>query len=567
MKWQWTLLRCGALVALLLASNVGQAQTTTVPTPAMQPIANQVVPTNYPAMTAPVAAAPAVYAPATPQPSIDELLRRIEQNEAEIASLRAQRERTTEAQFVNQPSGTQYPPPLEAPEAGSMSGIQERLKKLENVFQTPAPGQSQLFRLTGFFQLDDGLFDQTAANTATLGPIQNGIGFRRARLQSVGNLSEFTTYSMEFDFATVGRPSFMDVWVQQANLPFFGNVRIGQFRQPTTMDSWTNIKHLDFLERSAPFQALDPFRRVGAMAWFNSEDERTLIAYSVYGTGLTFWNGAGTTYSTMGDNRFGTQLGNNGVSAALRGTHLLYYDEPANGRYLLHVGGGYNYSQIGGFGQAGTDAQTYQARTIPEFFVGDPAAGGATAGGTPFVLDTGRILASNFSLWHTELAGNYGPAHFQSEVMLTQLNQLHGNPIYYGGGYLQGGYFLTGENAGYNKQAGVLDYNVKPYSDFFGLGRKKHMCGWGAWEATARWSYLDLSSASIVAGNQLGGTPGIAPGGAPNPGVLNESTVGLNWWWNQYTRVQFNWIHCMLATNNFGNSNMDIFASRVQIEF
>ena len=39
--------------------------------------------------------------------------------------------------------------------------------------------------------------------------------------------------------------------------------------------------------------------------------------------------------------------------------------------------------------------------------------------------------------------------------------------------YVQAGYFLTGESCGYNKQMGALDYNVKPFKEFFGLGRGK----------------------------------------------------------------------------------------------
>ncbi len=58
--------------------------------------------------------------------------------------------------------------------------------------------------------------------------------------------------------------------------------------------------------------------------------------------------------------------------------------------------------------------------------------------------------------------------------------------------------------------------------------------------------------------------------------MLNESTVGLNWYWNQFTKVQFNWIHCMLSSQYHGMSNMDIFGHysvmdvamiRYQIEF
>ena len=185
-----------------------------------------------------------------------------------------------------------------------LNEARSRLEALEGR-EEPLP----LIRLSGFMQLDDGLFSQTAASKGRIGDIQDGVGFRRTRLMAIGKLTEFTGYSIEFDFATIGRPSFMDVWGEQSELPFLGTLRIGQFRQPCTMDSWTSVRHLEFLERSAPFQATDPFRRVGIMAYAMSEDERTSWAYSVYATGLTFWTGTDTVYSTLGDNRSGTQIG------------------------------------------------------------------------------------------------------------------------------------------------------------------------------------------------------------------------------------------------------------------
>lgn len=188
-----------------------------------------------------------------------------------------------------------------------------------------------------------------------------------------------------------------------------------------------------------------------------------------------------------------------------------------------------------------------------------------TAAGTPFVVDSGRIVSDSFHFAHVELAGNYGPAHFQTEFLGTSLNQLNGPPIFYYGAYMQGGFFLTGEAAGYNKQTGVMDYNVKPYSDFFGTGKRGSMCGWGAWELAFRWSYLNVAATNIEPGNLLPGIPGPPP--VPNSGQVNESTVALNWWWNQYTRVQFNWIHSMPDYNLAGYAPFDIFGSRFQIEF
>ena len=206
--------------------------------------------------------------------------------------------------------------------AAADQGVEQRISALESA----AAAEKKAFplvRLSGFMQLDDGLFSQNSNSRATLGDIQNGAGFRRARLQALGSATETTRFSVEMDFASAGRPSFLDVWGEQMEIPFFGTVRVGQFRQPGTMDSWTSVRHMEFVERSAPFQALDPFRKIGMMAFRVADDQLSMIAYSVYATGSTRFSGAGTVYSTLGDTQFGTQIGDQGgVSFAIRGTKL-----------------------------------------------------------------------------------------------------------------------------------------------------------------------------------------------------------------------------------------------------
>ncbi|MEX2114585.1 MAG: porin [Pirellulales bacterium] len=489
----------------------------------------------------------------------NELLRRLEATEAELAALR---------QMAGGENRQRLLPASQLQDApDSVVDDESTLQRLDALERSAAASNERLplIRLSGFFQLDDAFVDQSANNRAIFGDVFGGVTFRRVRLQALGNVAEFTRYSIEVDFAVFGRPSFMDVWGEQTNLPFFGAIRLGHFRQPTTMDALTSVRHLEFLERNATFWAMDPFRRTGIMAYRVAEDELSTLAYSMYATGFTFFNGVDTTYGTLGDTRYGTEIGDSGgVSFAIRGTKLLYYDEPAEGAYLLHVGGGYNFSSIGGEGTTGNYAKTYQARTVPEYFQGDLGGNGLTAAGTPFVLDTGRILAHSFNFWHSELAGNYGPAHFQTEFLATSVNQFDGPQLFYYGTYLQAGFFLTGEHAGYNRQTGVLDYNVKPFREFFGLG-KRGMCGWGAWEIAGRWTYLNLNNVGLNPANQLSNSPGPPP--SPNAGQLNESTLAVNWWWNQYTRVQFNWIHTMLDNNGRGPSTMNTFASRFQIEF
>jgi phosphate-selective porin OprO and OprP len=447
--------------------------------------------------------------------------------------------------------------------------IDLRLEQALNRIETLEGHRDSLpiIRLSGFFQLDDGLFSQPEASRVRIGDAPDGVSFRRTRLQAFGKLTEFTNYSIMMDFAQAGRPSFMDVWGEQEQIPFFGTIRIGQFRQPGTMESWTSIRHFQFLERSVAFQALEPFRRVGIMAYSMTEDERTEWAYSIYATGLTFWNGTETVYSTIGDNRNGAQVGDDGgVAFASRITHLAYYDDLAEDRYLLHVGAGYRYGTTGGSPDTdGAFAKTYRSAAFPEFYIGDPTGLGLTGAGTPLVVDTGRVRAEDFHDAHLELAGAFGRAHFQTEVMLTAFNQFGGPAVMEPAAYFQCGYMLTGEAIAYLKQVGAFDYTVVPYTPFFGTGRQGRIRGWGAWEVAARWSYVDLSNVNVRPENQLSDDPGPPP--SPNVGNVNQTTVGVNWYWNRFAKVQFNWIRSMPNYVGYGAAPFDIYGTRFQIEF
>jgi phosphate-selective porin OprO/OprP len=147
--------------------------------------------------------------------------------------------------------------------------------------------------------------------------------------------------------------------------------------------------------------------------------------------------------------------------------------------------------------------------------------------------------------------------------MATLIDQIAGPQVFYHGAYVQGGYFLTGENCGYNKQMGALDYNVKPFKEFFALGRDQWFCGCGAWEIAARYSYVNLASTAPTA--IIIPPPSVPP--SPNPGIVNDFTLALNWWWNQYTRVQFNWINCNTNPNGAPSGTTNIYATRFQFEF
>jgi phosphate-selective porin len=102
-------------------------------------------------------------------------------------------------------------------------------------------------------------------------------------------------------------------------------------------------------------------------------------------------------------------------------------------------------------------------------------------------------------------------------------------------------YFITGENRIFERfgQHGAQFGRNVPYSNFFHV---HGCCAPGAWEAKARYSYLDL--------NNL------------NAGQYNDVTTGFNWYWSDRTRVMFDYIHPITTNAVFGDANADILAVR-----
>jgi phosphate-selective porin OprO/OprP len=108
--------------------------------------------------------------------------------------------------------------------------------------------------------------------------------------------------------------------------------------------------------------------------------------------------------------------------------------------------------------------------------------------------------------------------------------------------YVQSGYFLTGEVRPYNKVAGVFG-RVRPLHNFGEDG------GLGALEVAARYSYMDLNGLNFEGGR------------------LNDLTVGLNWYLNQFTKLQLNYIRAFLNDPIHGASEASVYALRAQVDF
>lgn len=448
----------------------------------------------------------------------------------------------------------------------------EKLSKKLDAANAPKKTTYPTFKVTGFTQLDTAWYNQTIKNQDTVGNAQDGTGFRRARLAIQGKAAEAMNYQLEVDFANAGRPSFFDTYMEQENLPYLGTVRAGHFLQPFSVDAMTGFRNLPFLERSLPFLAFVPFRRVGIMSSNLSEDEMTTWATSLFRTG-------GFNNAPLGDSRFATDFGDiGGYSLSTRATHLIWFEE--KGCQLWQIGAAYDYSQLGAnnaigsgvVGNAGSPRPFYQARVTPEFGpLGLPensSTFGSAVNGTPSFADTGRYEANNFQLFGLETVYQNGPLSMQAEWIGTAVDSVAG-PVFYNGAYGEVMYRLTGEYREFDKKVGALK-NPVPFEDFIPIGRgpDRGIRGWGAWEIAARWSFVDLTNPSKLNGHYYNTATNTFTGSNhPGNGTLNDSTVGVTWFLNQHAKIQANWICAMMDNQAKGFSTANLFVTRFQVDF
>lgn len=424
--------------------------------------------------------------------------------------------------------------------------LERELQRLRHDFDAlkPSPARSKYpsVEIHGAFQVDSAWFDQSANNRATIndldgpgnGDIQDGTSFRRTRLSANGTVAENMNYFVQMDFAFFGRPTFTDVWMEFTQVPLLGNVKVGQWKQPFSLEVVSSFRYTTFAERSLLFQALDPFRHIGIGFWNYSEDERMTWAASFY---------------RPGQDQFGGSLADNGGYAGVGRITMLPWWE-CEGTEYLHLGVGYNY--------VAPKDETARFRTIPEYFVGEQAgvtpagtSGQAAPGnfnGTPFFIDTGAQGVRDYNLFGTEVLWVDGPLSVQSEAMWLSGTRTNGLSMYFPGAYAQVGFFLTGEHRPYNRKQGAIDRIQVKHP--FGLVRNDDCeYGWGAWEVAARYSYLNLNSRDIQGGR------------------LSDVTLGLNWYLNNYAKIQFNYIRALLDNASHGDSTANIVGVRAQLDF
>lgn len=348
------------------------------------------------------------------------------------------------------------------------------LKSNDGDFKIKFGGRLQFH--TYFLSQDDAL-------DLAFGPIDNGSEIRRARFYSSGTLYKFVNYKLEFDFSS-GFAEVTDAYVTLTQLPIVGNLQVGHFKEPFSLDMMNSSNDITFMER-APVTAIKKQRNNGLMLFNTALQERATWAIGAFNN---------TT-------EFGESIQGNRYNFTARVTGLPYFIPEKN--HLLHLGLAYS--------QRNPVDNIFEINSRP------------ATNFLPAYVDTGDIenVTDQYNAG-AEVALVLNSFSTQAEYITsgvtTELDAYN-----FSGYYVETSYFLTGEHKNYSQTEAHFK-RVTPQNNFNPTTEGK---GWGAWEVALRYSSLDLNDA-IIAG-----------------GELTTLSAAVNWYLNPATRISLNYNHAM----------------------
>ncbi|MCA9025810.1 MAG: ATPase [Planctomycetaceae bacterium] len=359
--------------------------------------------------------------------------------------------------------------------------------------------------------------------------------FRRVRLEMQGTVLESMLWRMHIDFNNPQTPEFKDVYIGFGELPFNQTLIIGNQKRPLGLDQLNSSKNNVFLERPFAQDAFnDSNRRPGIMMQGYADDESLGWSYGVF-----LLEDITTTGQYRGDQ------GQTSLNARLFGSP--WYEECTDGCDYWHWG----VSGMIGFPDANpnnmqasdVDVARYrsrpEARTVSRWF------------------DTGNIIGSQaFETFGLESMFNSGPLQITAEYETnwTQRGSIGDSNLFFHGGYIYAAWMLTGEHIPYNRQTGTIG-RLKPRRNVFCVDRDCAECGqgWGAWQLGLRYSYIDLTDNDITGG------------------IGHSGTLALNWFFNEYAKLQFNLIYGSIhdrgPIGGYTSGTYLIAGTRLAIEF
>jgi phosphate-selective porin OprO/OprP len=400
-------------------------------------------------------------------------------------------------------AATEVPAPPPADESWNARWIRFE-KALEDVTRYDLKDGMFRFRLGVNAQLDSTLAFGSSTLTDRIGDLSNGLDIRRARIFASGRFFRRWDFSFQHDFGADA--GVKDAWIEGVKFARFLRWRLGQFKEPFSLERHTGAYDLGFLEWSTPVATLAPGRGLGVMLRHAELDSRMQWAVAAVTSGQEGADNAGTSNIT------GT--------ARITGLPVLKQE----GRYLVHLGMGYSIRSP----RSGN--VRYQTRPEARFV-------------TPF-LDTGDLPVNDNTLLGLEFATVQGSWWAQSEWIRSSLDAGDLGDPRFSGAYIEGGWFLTGESRTYQQKDGIFG-RVLPFRPYkLGGNPFKKDSNGGAFEFTGRISTTDLTDAAVRAGK------------------IDNIGVGVNWYLTPATRFMANYIYSRVNNGDGGHAN--IFLIRYQ---
>lgn len=380
------------------------------------------------------------------------------------------------------------------------------------------------FKLRGRVDTDFLWANQSESNSAVFGELPDVVGLRRARIGAEGNLGCNARYITEIDLAS-GNIVVRDMFLGCGDMHDTGEFRLGHMREPFSLEGGTSANTFAFLERS-PVNDLDPSRNWGLGLFRCSPDED-----ATFGAGV-FQSGTDSSDFQGGD----------GIDTALtaKGTRLLWYEE--DGERLMHVG----LALSARIPDRGVVVINQQSRS-PLLDLGDSST-------SPFV-PTIRIPADAQQLGNVQWALVRGSFWAQAEWYGSLIEQRGGDPVFFHGSHFDIGYFLGGAHRSYQKRSGIFGPVAvdNPATRCFGSKRASRDLGFGAWELTARFAYLDYFDSN---------TP-IGPDGQLVGIMLPQATAGVNWYLADRLRIMLNYCYVQPDEPNAEAGSASLFGMRL----
>ena len=393
-------------------------------------------------------------------------------------------------------------------------GEKEILTYYNNGFKMRTPDNQFKFQVGGRIMHDWGFFNESETFESTFGQQENGARFRRVRFFMAGIL--YNTVKFKWDIDVDGGSNgvtFKDMYIGIAHIPILGNFQVGHFKRPASLDSVTSSKYLTFIERSLT-NTFFKTRNTG-FAFFNHAMDKKLT-WSVFVNKET--SERPPDFRVDGD-----------WNVTSRVTGVPYISE--DGKSWTHLGVSWSYEKA-------TDNQvTFNGARDTEI--------------TSSFLTTGVIGARKFNIVGLEGAINLDQFSLQGEYVITDVKRDENTNGQLDAFYIQGSWYLTGENRRYSTRKGVIA-RFKPNQNFSWNKKWSEGRGTGALQLAVRYAELDLNdqSAGIAGGEQ------------------NSLTLGINWELNPVSRIMYNYVHANFTSGTETDSGiLDSNIIRFQIDW